>query len=259
MRGSIQISVKGLEGVYEGWIKEPVIIAHYPLLPVGSNFVGFPMLWDDDGSLIPPSGHIWDSNFKLKCKFFGELPAFPPAPPPAGSPQSRGRSDKLLIRDYGDYTVYGNQIYVADSSEGFSISVFDENGILLREIRHSIDKVKVPKSFIDDVVKKWKTLRDWKTHYFYLDPVVPKYFPALVDFKIDNDRIYALTAAKRNDLYEIIVMDLEGKILGREFRFPLQPYFETPFFNGFKYDIEGDKLVWFEYNDAKEVFELHIR
>ena len=69
----------------------------------------------------------------------------------------------------------------------------------------------------------------------------------------------ALTAAKKDDLYEIIVMDLEGKIRGREFRFPLQPNFETPFFNGFKYDIEGNKLVWFSYNDAKETYELHIR
>ena len=255
----VSFEVFSLEGEHKGWIKEPVSIAHYPFLPVGRNFVGFPMLRDDDGSLIAPSGHIWDSNLKLKRKFYGELPAFPPAPPPPGSPQSSGRSDKLLIRDYGDYTVYGDQIYVADSSKGFSISVFDENGILLREIRHSFDAVKVPKSFIDDVVKKWKTLRDWRTHYFFLDPVVPEYFPAFIDFKIDNDRIYALTAAKKNDLYEIIAMDLEGKILGREFRFPLQPNFETPFFNGFRYDIEGDKLVWFEYNDIKEVYELHIR
>ncbi len=255
----VSFEVFSLEGVHKGWIKQPVTIAFYPFLPVGRNFVGFPMLRDDDGSLIAPSGHIWDSNLKLKRKFFGELPAFPPAPPPPGSPQTKGRSDKFLIRDYGDYTVYGDQIYVADSSKGFSISVFDENGILLREIKHSFDAVKVPNSFIDDVVKKWKTLRDWRTHYFYLDPVVPKYFPAIIDFKIDKDRIYALTAAKKNNLYEIIVMDLEGKILGREFRFPLQPNFETPFFNGFKYDIDGDELVWFEYNDIKEVYELHIR
>jgi hypothetical protein len=36
-------------------------------------------------------------------------------------------------------------------------------------------------------------------------------------------------------------------------------YFELSFFNGFKYDIEGDRLVWFEYNDDKDTYELHIR
>jgi hypothetical protein len=248
-----------LEGIYTGGVKEPDPIGFYPFLPVGRNFVGFPMLRNDDGSLAAPSGRIYDSNLKLKRKFFGELTAFPPAPPPPGRAEPTGKREKLLIRDYGDYTVYGDRIYVADSRRGFSISIFDENGILLREIKHPVDKVKVPKSFVDEVVKEWKASKDWQTNYSHINPVVPEYFPALIDFKIDRGRICALTAAKKDDLYEIIVMDLEGKILGREFRFPLQPNFELPFFNGFKYDIEGDKLVWFHYNDAEETYELHIR
>jgi len=248
-----------LEGIYTGGIKEPDPIAFYPFLPVGRNFVGFPMFRYEDGSLSGPSGRIYDSNLKHKREFFGELPSLPPPPPPPGSAKSRRRSDKLLIRDYGDYMVYGDRIYVADSSRGFSISVFDESGILLREIKHPVEKVKVPENFVGEVVKEWKVSKYWQTIYSHFKPVVPEYFPALIDFKIDRGRICALTAAKKDDLYEIIVMDLEGKILGREFRFPLQPNFETPFFNGFKYDIEGNKLVWFDYNDDKETYELHIR
>ena len=248
-----------LEGIRIGGNNDPDPIAFYQFLPVGRNFVGFPMLRNDDGSLAGPSGRIYDSNLKLKRKFFGELPALPPAPPPPGSAKSAGKSDQLLIRDYGDYAVYEDRIYVADSRRGFSISVFDETGILLREIKHPVEKVKVPKSFVDEVVKEWKASKDWQTDYSHVNPVVPEYFPALIDFKIDHGRIYALTAAKKDDLYEIIVMDLEGKILGREFRFQLQPNFEMPFFNGFKYDIEGNKLVWFGYNDDKDIYELHIR
>jgi hypothetical protein len=248
-----------LKGNYIGGHNDPDLIAFYPFLPVGRNFVGFAWLRNDDGSLAPPTGRIYDANLKLKREFFGELPAFPPAPPPPGRARPPGRSDKLLIRDYGDYTVYEDRIYVADSRRGFSISVFDENGILLREIKHTIDKVKVPKGFVDEVVKEWKASKDWESDYRYINPVVPEYFPALVDFKIDRGRIYALTAAEKDDLYEIIVMDLEGRILGKEFRFPLQPNFEEPFFNGLKYDIEGNQLVWFEYNDDKDTYELHIR
>jgi hypothetical protein len=231
-----------MEGTITDGIKEPDPIAFYPFLPVGRNFVGFPMLINEDGTLTAPSGCIYDSNLKLKRKFFGELPALPTPPPPGGM-KSTGKSDKLLIRDYGDYIVYGDRIYVTDSRRGFSISVFDENGIFLREIKHHVEKVKVPKNFVDEVVKKWKASKYWKTNYSQINPVVPEYFPALIDFKIDRGQIYALTAAKKDDLYEIIVMDFEGKILAREFRFPLQPNFELPFFNGFKYDIEGDKLV----------------
>ena len=248
-----------LDGVRIGGHNDPDPIAFYQFLPVGRNFVGFAWLRNNDGSLAPPSGRIYDSNLKLKRKFFGELPAFPPAPPPPGIAEPPGSRDRLLIRDYGDYVVYGDRIYVVDSSRGFSISVFDENGILLREIKHPVDKVKVPKNFVDEVVKGWKASKEWQTDYRHLNPVVPEYFPALIDFKIDHGRIYALTAAKKDDLYEIIVMDLDGKILGRGFRFPLQPNFEMPFYNGFKYDIEGDNLVWFGYNDDKGSYELHIR
>jgi hypothetical protein len=248
-----------LEGIRIGGHNDPDPIAFYQFLPVGRNFVGFAWLRNDDGSLAPPTGRIYDSGLKLKRNFFGELPAFPAAPPPPGIAEPPGRRDRLLIRDYGDYTVYEDRIYVADSRRGFSISVFDENGTLLREITHALDKVKVPKNFVNEVVKGWKASEDWETEYRHLNPVVPEYFPAIIDFKIDRGRIYALTAAQKNGLYEIIVIDLKGKILGREFRFPLQPNFEMPFYNSSKYDIEGDKLVWYEYNDEKGTYELHIR
>jgi len=245
-----------LDGVSTGQVRHPGSMAFYPVLPVGRNVVGFPIIRDDEGSMLP-SGRIYDSRLKLKRDFYGALPALPPAPPPPG--RAMKKSDELLIRDYGDYAVYGNRIYVADSRRGLSISVFDENGLLLREINHPVDKVKVPKGFVDAVVKEWKASKNWQAYYSYINPVVPEYFPALMDFKIDQGRLCVLTAAKKNDLYEIIVMDLEGKILERKFRFPLKPNFEYPFYNGNKYDIEGDQLIWYAYNDDTETYELHIR
>jgi hypothetical protein len=245
-----------LDGVSAGEIKHPGSMAFYPVLPVGRNVVGFPIIRDDDGSLLP-TGRIYDFHLKIKRDFYGALPALPPAPPPPG--QAMKKSDNLLIRDYAGYTVYGNRIFVADSRRGLSISVFDEDGLLLREINPPVDKLKVPKGFVDAVEKEWKASKDWPSYYSYLNPVVPEYFPAFIDFKIDQGRLCVLTAAKKNDLYEIIVMDLEGKILERRFRFPLKPNFEYPFYNGNKYDIDGNKLIWFDYNDDKEVYELHIR
>ena len=114
-----------LEGIHIGGVKEPDLMGFYPFLPVGRNFVGFPMIRDDAGSLAGPSGRIYDSSLKLKRRFFGEVPTLPPAPPPPGSAKPEGRSDKLLIRDYGDYAVYEDRIYIVDSSRGFSIKVFD--------------------------------------------------------------------------------------------------------------------------------------
>jgi len=245
-----------LDGVSAGQIKHPSSMAFYPVLPVRRNVVGFPIIRDDEGSMLP-CGRIYDFRLRLIRDFYGTLPALPAAPPPPG--RAMEKSDKLLIRDYGDYTVYGNRIYVADSRTGLSISVFNENGFLLRKINTLVDKIKVPRGFVDSVVKEWKASKEWQEYYSYITPVVPEYFPAFMDFKIDKGRLCVLTSAKKNDLYEIIVMDLEGKILEREFRFPLKPNFEYPFYNRNKYDIEGDQLVWYAYNDATETYELHIR
>lgn len=186
-----------LDGVSAGQIKHPGSMAFYPVLPVGRNLVGFPIIRDDEGSMLP-SGRIYDSRLKLIRDFYGALPALPSAPPPPG--RAMEKSDERLIRDYGDYAVYGNRIYVADSRRGLSISVFDENGRLLSEINPPVDKVKVPKGFVDAVVKEWKASKNWQTYYSYINPVVPEYFPALLDFKIDQGRLCILTAAKKNDL-----------------------------------------------------------
>ena len=54
-------------------------------------------------------------------------------------------------------------------------------------------------------------------------------------------------------------MDLEGRILEKSFRFPLKLNFAIPESLSLNYDIEGGAIVWFAYNDAKEIYELHIR
>lgn len=54
-------------------------------------------------------------------------------------------------------------------------------------------------------------------------------------------------------------MNLEGKILDKSFRFPIQPNYENPALFSLSYDIEKNQVVWYVYNDAKESYELHIR
>lgn len=245
-----------LDGLFSTVIRHPGSMAFYPVLPVGSNIVGFPIIRDDEGLMLP-SGCIYDSRLNLIRSFYGSLPALPSPPPPPG--RAMKKIDELLIRDYGGYGVYENRIYVADSRRGLSISVFDENGLLLRKINPPVEKLDVPRSFVDAVIKDWKTSKDWQDYYSFLRPVVPEYFPALIDFKIDQGRLCVLTAARKNGLFEMIIMDPEGKILKREFENPLKPDFRYPFYNGAKYDIEDDKIIWLVYNEGKETYELHIR
>ncbi len=88
-----------------------------------------------------------------------------------------------MIVDYIDYLVSEDKIYVADSRNGLLISVFDENGNLLHEIRLPTDKVKVPKSYIDDVIKEQKASKYWKTIFAYQNPIFPEAFSRFCRFQ----------------------------------------------------------------------------
>jgi hypothetical protein len=164
-----------------------------------------------------------------------------------------------MVRDYADYFVDAGKIYVADSRKGLFIAVFDENGNLLYEIKHSLGRVKVPKDYLERVIKERKASKSWDSSFAHQNPIVPEYFPDFVGFKIDAGRIYAVRPAEKNGRYEVVVMSLKGKLLDRSFRFPLKPDFEVPMRQRRKYDIEDGRIVWSEYNEAKEMHELHIR
>ncbi len=257
-----RIKFFSLDGIYRDQLETPSGSSLYRFLPVGRNFVGFPLERKADGSAATPFGCIYSQDLKNKKPFFGkfaELRGGPPPPPGRQAP--RGKTDAYLIREYCDYIVYEDRIYVADSRKGLSISVFDENGFFLREISHPIDKVKVPQSFVDDIVKEWKESKYWNSSLSHLNPIAAIFFPAFINFKINDDRIYVITAASKGDLHEVIVMDLGGKILERTFRFPIKPLheFQSPTALGMKYDVEDGRFVWFAYNDAKEMYEIHIR
>ena len=258
VQGDRRLECFALSGKYIDSIHEPDSSGYFPYLPVGRHFVAFPLFWHGDGSLIP-TGCIYDMRLRRLLKGFAELPAMPPVPPPPGVAEPAGTRDRLLVRDYGDFVVGGERIYVADSRRGFSISVFDENGRFLREISHPYDKIRVPKKLVQDTVREWKASRDWEAYYSHYRPVVPDFFPAIIGLKVDGDRIYAVTSASKAGLYEMVVMDLEGSILKRDFRFPLSPDFEMPFRMRGKYDIEGGRILWCAYNEDKESYELHIR
>jgi 6-bladed beta-propeller len=244
-----------VEGEYLGQIVPPTRIMTYPFLPVGKHFVGFPRERQEDGSLLPPKGVVYDAAGK-PAKRFIDVPDIlppPPPPPPRGSSRPAGSEDVLMIRDYFDYAVHDDKIFVADSSKGFFISVFDETGTLLYEIRQALEKLKVTRDY-RDFAKKSQPERYWATH----KPIFPDYFPAIAAFKIDGGRIYAITPAKRDGRYEVIVMDLKGNILERGFRFPIQIDLWVPYRFARTFDVEAARFVWVEYNDSKEQYELHI-
>ncbi len=237
----------------------------YSLLPVGENYVGFPLTRGEDSKAMQV-GHIYDGEFQKIKQFYEGIPLrIPPPPPPAkpGSkrPVSAPKQDSEVIRDYINYEVYEDEIFVADTRKGFFISVFDENGQLLYEIDHEYEELKVPKTFKKaflDRIRESEQGEDLLRRYNYL---FRKQFPAFVDFQLDNGKIYVTTHDKKDNLYEIVILNLEGDILRRSFSLPSELYLRALHDNRLatkEYVIDDDQIYSLKYNEDENRYELHV-
>jgi hypothetical protein len=86
-------------------------------------------------------------------------------------------------------------------------------------------------------------------------------FPAFSSFKVADNKIYVTTYEKKDEKYELVVMDLRGKVLKRSFSFPLPPFQDpsysfTLFSN--EYEIYRDHIYSLAYNYETDIYELHI-
>jgi len=241
------------DGEYLGQILPPSRIMKYPYLPVGNHFIGVPLEWKEDGTELPSTLIVYDQNGKPVKRLLEVPDVLPPPPPPPRASQPSGKMKYLMIREYFDYLVYNHKIFVADSSKGLSISVFDETGNLLYEIRHPVDRIKVTKEYREQTIQTSPHISLQNNQ-----PIFPDYFPAFVAMKIDGGKIYVVTSARKGHFNEVIVMDLSGKILGRSFRFPKGINYFVPNSFAQSFDVEQGKFVWVEYNDPAGQYELHI-
>jgi hypothetical protein len=226
-------------------------------LPLGNRFVWFFGDFLEDGTLGPPKGHLCNPDLNPTKDFFGEAPGSPPPPPPPipGAASPGKKRDVPMIFDFFDYRATADKIFIADSRKGLSISAFDDQGNALYEIRPDVKRLKVPKDYKDDILKKQPSnARYWEAY----NPVVPEFFPVFFGFKIDDGKIYAVTTDQKDGLYEIIVMDLAGKFLRRSYGFPLAPNWFSSASTNLRFDIHQDAIYYLEYNDAAERFELQV-
>jgi hypothetical protein len=95
----------------------------------------------------------------------------------------------------------------------------------------------------------------------YLDiynPVVPDSYPAFLAFRLDGERIHVVTPARKDGRYEILTLDLKGKILKRGFLLPLEPNWGYPPDTSGRFDILDGRLYAVDYNEEAERYELRV-
>ncbi|MGQ9801990.1 MAG: 6-bladed beta-propeller [Candidatus Saccharicenans sp.] len=241
------------DGEYLGQVVPPSRIMRYPYLPVGNHFVGVPLERKEDGTELPLTLILYDENGKPVKRIYEVPDVLPPPPPRPGASLPSGKMKNLMVREYFDYLVYDHKIFMADSTKGLSISVFDETGNLLYEIRHPVDRIKVSKEYQEQTIMSL-------TEAFLQNnqPIFPDYFPAFVAMKIDGGKIFLITPARKDNFNEVIVMDLNGKTLERSFRFPIKIDYFAPYNFARRFDVEQGKFIWVEYNEPAGQYELQI-
>lgn len=138
-------------------------------------------------------------------------------------------TDIEMIVDSIHYSVYKNKIYIEDSTKGFCISVYNQEGKEINKIKKDVSFIELNKiakrwllnSFKNDDFIKMMVKRDggWKRFEKKMKFIYPKHFPAIQDIYVANERIYVLTFASNRDntKEKFIIMDLKGKILKESF------------------------------------------
>ncbi len=158
-------------------------------------------------------------------------------------------SDTLFV------SVYKNRIYLARGDAPlFAIHVFDFEGNKLFTVEHDSEKFKIPSSFIDEIHEHFKIKFQRGASYFIKNLNLPKYFPAIRNFSVQDDKIYVMTFKKVSHENEVLIFDVKGNIL-KKVSLPVRamnPEHLCPF------TFYKDKFYQLTFNEETEKWELHI-
>jgi hypothetical protein len=164
-----------------------------------------------------------------------------------------GKWDYDVIKEYVDYLIYDNKVFIGDSTRGLFVEVFDRNGNKINRIKLDTEKVKVTEEYknkLSNLIEKDPLWRSYGKSLYNL--VFPLYCPAFYRFSVDNGKIYFLTYLLKDEKREVIIADLKGNLLKRTY----VPWIEDGMRNN--YSIENDKFYYIVENEETEDWELHM-
>ncbi len=158
-------------------------------------------------------------------------------------------SDTLFV------SVYKNRIYLARGDAPlFAIHVFDFEGNKLFTVERDSEAFKIPSSFIDEIHEHFKIKFQRYASYVIKNLNLPKHFPAILNFSVQDDKIYVLTFKQESNANEVLLFDIKGNLLKKVF-LPIRamnPEHLCPF------SFYKDKFYQLVFNEETENWELHI-
>jgi hypothetical protein len=172
--------------------------------------------------------------------------------------QSRRRGIIYAINHYFNIDTHAGMIFVADSSLGFHISVYDTEGRKLRTIHKEREKIRISDDFKDKFLQQQmahpRAGGEWRVVAQRFKIEYPRTFPDIRTFSVSEGRIFVRTYRQEGDAVEFIILDLEGSILHEGF-FPV--FEEGSLVDTYPYTFSGDSYYYLKFNGKREVWELH--
>ncbi len=155
-----------------------------------------------------------------------------------------------LISDTILYQVYKDKIYLAKNENGFYIEVFDASGNLIKKITREYNKIEpteeIKKKKIKWIQERLKRVPRWASKKWTY--IFSKYLPPMQDFRIVDDRIYVKTYHLSGQNVQFVILDLDGKLLGKKY---------LPDIDGDYYDIRDNRFFYLVDDENEEAWVLH--
>ncbi len=229
------------KGEYIKEIKTPYRFGGY--LPVGEDkYAGWQNRTEDDG--IVNAINILDAKFKILHELVSRK-----------NPVRRDRSIEMF-RSASLRRVYGKRVFVAIQKE-FIIEAFDENGKNIFTIAPQYRLIKVTEERKQGTLDYFRTDPKFRALYTRFKDRIrfPEFLPALRDFEIDGNKLYARTYHRENGRDEFYVFDIDkqGKLLKK----CLLPVRHKDAMEAYPYTIENN-VLYQVVETPDEEWELHI-
>jgi hypothetical protein len=235
-----KISYFKKDGTYIKEVRAKGEVANFA--PLGKYFVarGFRVARYKKEKISYKTINLYDSNLtKLREIFKHELD------------WQQGKGTKLFHLAFS-YQTHGDRIYIAGSKE-FAVDVFNTDGKHLFTISQEYKRVKFTGDHKKQILDYFKRTRPDNYLYWEKYSIFPDYFPAIKRIYIRDHLLYIMTYRIRDNRYEFLIFDLEGKLLEKTFI----PVADRRLMTPYPIEIHQKKLYQLLDNNETEKIELH--
>lgn len=236
-----KVSIFTKKGEY---VKEMRAVKGAYFTPVGDNaFVAEGSI--EDGKNVYTTINIFDKNLNMGKELYRRMDIF-----------QKNTNTAMLFDVALAFKASKDRIFIT-GEEGFVVSIFDLKGKELFKIEREYKKRPITQKDKDDVFDWYKhDPRYNEEHYQRIKQILrfPDYFPAIEDIIVKDEKLYVRTYNVKDDKYELVVFDMNGKYLNTYYVYlkrmnPLEPY---------DFDIANGNIYQVIEDEETEKWDLHI-